>query len=142
MISGNTSSVAASMPSFFPSDVVEANAGGIYLPGGSSTTIRRSRISWNTVVGSDTAGDVEAEAGGIDSDGSLVMVDSSVDHNTATASVPPESGFLAESDGGGLQIQGVTTLRDSRVVDNGVSSTSVTGPRSAAAAASSTSGAA
>jgi hypothetical protein len=127
VVSGNTSSVGASVPSFFPFDVVEANAGGIYLPGGSSTTILRSRISGNTVVGSNTAGDVEAEAGGIDSDGSLLMVDSSVDHNTATGSTPSSSGFLAETDGGGLQIQGVTTLRNSRVTDNGLSSTSATG---------------
>ena len=127
VVSGNTSFVAAAVPSFFPFDVVEANAGGIYLPGGSSTTIRRSRISGNTVVASDTAGDVEAEAGGIDSDGALLMVDSSVDHNTATGSVPADSGFIVEADGGGLQIQGVTTLRDSRVTDNALSATSATG---------------
>jgi hypothetical protein len=127
VVSGNTSSVAAAVPSFFPFDVVEANAGGLYLPGGSSTTIRRSRISGNTVVASDTAGDVEAEAGGIDSDGSLLMVDSSVDHNTVASSVPADSGFIAESDGGGLQIQGVTILRNSRVTGNELSATSATG---------------
>ena len=99
----------------------------MYLPGGSSTIIRRSQISWNTVVASDTAGDAVAEAAGIDSDGSLLMIDSSVDHNTATGSVPPGSGFTVEADGGGLQIQGVTTLRDSRVTDNALSATSATG---------------
>jgi len=130
-LSGNTSTVAASVPSFFPFDVVEANAGGIYLQDGSSTTIRRSQISWNTVVASDTAGDVEAEAGGIDSDGSLLLVDSSVDHNTITGSVPASSGFIAEADGGGLQIQGATTLRGSRVIGNSLSSTSVTGTAAA-----------
>jgi len=127
VVSGNVSSVAASVPSFFPFDVVEANAGGIYLPGGSSTMIRRSRISGNTVVASDTAGDVEAEAGGIDSDGSLLMLDSSVDRNTATAFVPAGSGFLAEADAGGLQIQDVTTLRNSRVIGNTLSATSASG---------------
>jgi len=126
-VSGNTSTVVAAVPSFFPFDVVEANAGGIYLAGGSSTTIRGSQISWNRVVASDTAGDVEAEAGGIDSDGSLLMIDSSVDHNAATGSVAAASGFTAEADGGGLQIQGVTTLRDTRIADNALSATSVTG---------------
>src|SRR5262245_26316304 len=79
VVSGNTSVVAASVPSFFPIDFAEANAGGIYLAGGSSTTISRSRISGNTVVAGDTAGDVSAQAGGIDADGMLLMVDSSVD---------------------------------------------------------------
>ena len=128
VVSGNTSSVAASVPSVFPFDVeAEANAGGIYLPGGSSTTIRRSRISGNTVVGSNTAGDIEAEAGGIDSDGSLLLIASRVDHNTILGSVPAESGFVAEADGGGIQVQGTTTMRDSRVVDNALSATSPTG---------------
>jgi hypothetical protein len=128
VVSGNTSSVAASVPSFFPFDVEEeANAGGIYLPGGSSTTVSGSRISGNTVASTNTAGDVEAEAGGIDSDGLLLLVDSSVDHNTITGSVPASSGFLAEADGGGLQIQGDTTLRRSSVTGNSISSTSATG---------------
>jgi hypothetical protein len=128
VVTDNTSAVAASVPSFFPFDVQEeANAGGIYLPGGSTTTIRRSRIGGNAVTSTNTAGDVEAEAGGIDSDGSLLMIDSSVDHNTVTGSVPADSGFLSEADAGGIQVQGVTTLRDSRVSDNTLSSTSATG---------------
>jgi hypothetical protein len=127
VVTGNSSAVTASAPSVFPFDFVEANAGGIYLPAGSSTTIRRSRISSNAVVGSNVAGDVAAEAGGIDADGSLVVVDSSIDHNTATASVPAASGFLAEADGGGLQIEGVTTLSGSRVIGNTLGATSGAG---------------
>jgi len=128
IVSGNTSSVAASVPSFFPVDVQEeANAGGIYLPGGSTATITRSQISQNTVISTNTAGDVEAEAGGIDSDGSLLMVESSVDHNTVTGSVPAASGFLTEADAGGIQVQDVTVLRNSRVVDNSLSATSEAG---------------
>jgi hypothetical protein len=76
---------------------------------------------------SNAAGDVEAEAGGIESDGSLLLVDSHVDHNTITGSVPASSGFLAEADGAGLQIQGATTLRRSYVTDNSLTSTSATG---------------
>jgi hypothetical protein len=128
VVSGNTSDVAASVPSFFPVDVEqEANAGGIYLPEGSSTTINRSRISGNSVTSSNTAGDVEAESGGIDSDGSLILTDSSVDHNTVTGSVPASSGFLTEADAGGLQVQGVTTVRNSRISGNSLSAMSATG---------------
>lgn len=126
-ISRNTSSVAGAKPSIFLVDFLEANAGGIYLPDGSSTTITSSQINWNTVVASNTAGDASAEAGGIDSDGSLLIIDSSVDHNTTTAAVPPGSGFVAEAESGGLQIQGSTILRNSRIARNSVSATSMTG---------------
>jgi hypothetical protein len=116
LVVDNTSSVAAAVASFFPFDVEEeANAGGIDLSDGSTATIERSRISRNSVTSTNTAGDVEAESGGIDSDGSLLLVDSSVDHNSAVAAVPPDSGFLTEADGGGIQVQGVTILRHSRV---------------------------
>ncbi len=128
VISGNRSEVEASVASsFFSGFFTEANAGGLYLPQGSSTTITRSRISDNSVHSSNTAGDAVAEAGGIDSDGSLLLAGSSVDNNSAVATVPASSGFLAETDGGGIQVQGVTIVRDSRVVDNSLSSTSETG---------------
>lgn len=128
VVSENTSMVTASVPSSFPADVnEEANAGGVYLTEQSSATIVRSQISRNRVVSSNTAGDVEAESGGVDSDGELTLVDSTVDHNSATGSVSPSSGFLVESDGGGMQIQGTTTLHSSHVVGNSVSSTSASG---------------
>ena len=128
VIGDNTSDVEASVQSSFPADVQqEANAGGLYLAGGSSTTIRSSRISGNTVHSSNAAGDVEAEAGGIDSDGSLLLIGSTIDHNSATGTVPASSGFLVEADGGGMQVQGETTVRDSRITDNSLSVTSETG---------------
>jgi hypothetical protein len=128
VISGNRSDVEASVPSSFFFDFVqEANAGGLYLAPGSTTTITRSRISGNSVHSSNTAGDASAEAGGIDSDGSLLLTGSSVDNNNAAGTVPASSSFLVETDGGGIQVQGVTTVRDSRVVNNSLSSTSDTG---------------
>ena len=128
VVSGNTSAVATSMPSFFPFDVEqEANAGGIYLPAGSFATIRGSRITGNSVGSSNTAGDVEAESGGIDADGSLLLIDSSVDHNTVTGTVPAVSGLLVETDSGGIQVQGDTILRNSRISDNTVTATSAAG---------------
>jgi fibronectin-binding autotransporter adhesin len=127
VISNNSSEVAASVPSVFLVDFAEANGGGLYLPQGSTTTITGSRISGNSVRGSNTAGDIAAEAGGIDSDGSLLLTGSSVENNAARAIVPASSGFLAESDGGGIQIQGSTIVRDSRIANNSLSSTSETG---------------
>jgi hypothetical protein len=129
VVSRNSSDVEASVPSSFFSDFVqEANAGGLYLAPGSSTTIRRSRISGNSVHSSNTAGDAVAEAGGIDSDGTLLLTDSSVDNNTAAGTVPAASSFLVETDAGGIQVQGVTTVRDSRIVHNSLRATSETGP--------------
>jgi hypothetical protein len=127
-VRGNFSEVEAAVASSFPSDIQqEANAGGLYLPQGSTTTITSSTINNNSVGSSNAAGDAVAEAGGIDSDGSLLLTRTSVDHNTATGTVPASSGFLVEADGGGIQVQGVTTLRDSRVLDNRLSATSETG---------------
>ena len=127
VISDNRSDVEASVPSVFLVDFAEANAGGLYLSPGSTTIIRSSRISGNRVRGSNTAGDIAAEAGGIDSDGSLLLTDSSVDNNTALAIVPASSGFLAETDGGGIQVQDNTIVRDSRISHNSLSATSETG---------------
>jgi len=128
VISSNRSDVEAAVPSSFFFDIVqEANAGGIYLPQGSTTTITNSRISGNSVHSSNTGGDASAEAGGIDSDGSLLLTGSSVENNTAVAAVPGSSGFLAESDGGGIQVQGETTVRNSRVINNSLNATSKTG---------------
>jgi hypothetical protein len=136
-ISGNTSAVAGAQPAVLFVDIMLANAGGFYLTSGSSTTIRRSQVNGNTVIGSNTAGDVQAEAGGIDSDGALLLSDSSVDHNTVTASVPADSGFTAEVDSGGLQIGGLqvddtTIVRNSRVTHNTISATSMSGTALAA----------
>lgn len=102
VVGGNRSEVEAAVPSSFFSGVfTEANAGGFYLPSSSSTTITRSRISGNSVRSTNTAGDASAEAAGIDAEGSLLLTDGSVQNNTAVATVPAASGFLAETDGGG-----------------------------------------
>ena len=128
VISGNRSDVDAAVPSSFFSDFVqEANAGGLYLTQGSRTTITRSRISGNGVRSHNKAGDASAQAGGIDSEGSLLLTDSSVENNTAVGTVPASSGFLVETDAGGIQVGGVTTVRDSRIIHNSLSATSEAG---------------
>jgi hypothetical protein len=61
VISGNTSTVTAAVPSMFPFDVhQEANAGGIDLDEDSSATIARSTIKDNTVSAVNTVGDANA----------------------------------------------------------------------------------
>jgi len=128
VVSSNHSDVEAAVPSsFFSGLFTEANAGGLYLPQSSSTTITRSRISGNSVHSTNTAGDASAEAGGIDAEGSLLLTDSTVQSNMAAAIVPASSGFLAETDGGGIQVRGSAAVRDSRISHNSLSATSETG---------------
>jgi hypothetical protein len=128
VVSGNHSDVEAALPSsFFSGLFTEANAGGLYLAPGASATISRSRISGNRVHSTNTAGDASAEAAGIDAEGSLLLTDSTVHDNTAVAIVPASSGFLAETDAGGLQVRGSAGVRDSRITDNSLSATSETG---------------
>lgn len=128
VVGGNRSEVEAAVPSSFFSGVfTEANAGGLYLPPSSSTMITRSRISGNSVHSANTAGDASAEAAGIDAEGPLLLTDSSVQNNTAVAIVPAASGFLAETDGGGIQVRGSAAVRGSRIAHNSLTSTSENG---------------
>jgi hypothetical protein len=125
VVSGNSSDADAAVPSsFFSGDTQqETNAGGIYLPEGSSTTIIRSTISGNSVTGSNTVGDANAEAGGIDADGVLLLNDSVVSGNHVSAYAP--SGTLALAIEGGLQVQGSLVAHGSRISDNSVVATSI-----------------
>lgn len=136
-LDGNSSITAADVPSVFPVDVEqEANAGGIWITEvpGASATITRSTISGNHVIGTNAGGDVQAENGGIDDDGTFVLTDSSIDHNTVVARVPAASGFLAGALDGGLQTQDVATITNSRITDNTLSATSENGTANAAGA--------
>jgi len=104
VVSGNSAEVSTSIPSSFPFDVqTEANAGGVRISEfpGASATITGARISGNRVDSFNSGGDVQATNGGIDDDGSLSLIGSSVDHNTVNAAAPPLSGFLAGAIDGG-----------------------------------------
>jgi hypothetical protein len=136
-VNGNSSVVESSVPSSFPSDVEqEANAGGIWVSEvpGSSATITDSSVSWNRVSSTNTAGDVQALNGGIDDDGALLLVRSSVDHNQVTGSAPAASGFLAGAVDGGLQVQGVAAVQDSSISNNTLTAHSASGTTNAAGA--------
>lgn len=130
VVNGNSVEVASAVPSSFPFGIgQEAVAGGIRISDfpGASAMIARTTISGNTVSSTNLGGDAQAVSGGIDADGSLLLVDSRVDHNRVVASVPPSSGFLAGAVFGGIEVQGVATIRDSSVSGNVLDATSATG---------------
>ena len=113
-VSGNT----AELSTAFSSAVTGAQSGGIKLAGDDTTTgtIRDSHIDGNSVVATSTGGELFAFAGGIDDDGSLVLVGSTVDDNRVDASSNRDM-FV---DGGGLEIEGSATIAGTRVAGNSV----------------------
>ena len=97
-----------------------------------AATIRGTTISDNTVRSSNLLGDAQATSGGIDDDGSLLLVDSRVVRNRVVASVPASSGYLAGAVFGGIEIQGTATIRNSSISGNLLNATSLTGAANAA----------
>jgi hypothetical protein len=96
-------------------------SGGIELSADASGTITRTIVRGNRVEGTNDGGPVLAGIGGIttDPDVSLVLRDSTVDHNSvsATSTAP---GANANAYAGGLEVQGVTEVTGSRFVANEV----------------------
>jgi hypothetical protein len=113
-VTGNT----AELSTAFSSAVTGAQTGGIKLAGDDTTTgtIRDSHIDGNSVVATSTGGELFAFAGGIDDDGSLVLVGSTVNDNRVDAS----SNRNMFVDGGGLEIEGSATIAGTRVAGNSV----------------------
>jgi hypothetical protein len=128
-VTGNSAELSSSFPgSFFAGTNVLAEAGGIALRAPSSATIANSTISGNTTNGTNAGGDVTADTGGIDSDGSLTLSNSNVENNQVRAGVPPASGFVAIALGGGLEVEfGSTTVNNTRIHANGVRADSASG---------------
>ena len=79
------------------------------------------------MISTNVGGDAQATSGGIDVDGSLLLVDSRVGHNTVQARVPFSSGNLAGALFGGLEVQGEATIRNSSVSGNLLTAVSPTG---------------
>jgi hypothetical protein len=97
-------------------------------------TIIRTTISRNSVTTTNTVGDAYAPAGGISAEGALVLVDSKVERNTATASVPPNSATLAVALHGGIRVEAaVATIRTSSISHNAVTALNANGPTAVAA---------
>jgi hypothetical protein len=126
-VTGNT----AELSTAFSSAVTGAQTGGIKLAGDDTTTgtIRDSHIDGNAVVATSNGGELFAFAGGIDADGSLVLVGSTVDGNRVDAS-SNENMFV---DGGGLELEGSATIAGTRVAGNTVTAHALDGIASAQA---------
>jgi hypothetical protein len=96
-------------------------SGGIELTGDASGTITRTIVRGNRVEGTNDTGPVLAGIGGIstDPDVSLVLRDSTIDHNSvsATSTAP---GANANAYAGGIELQGMTEVTGSRFVANEV----------------------
>ncbi len=84
-------------------------------------------ITDNSVSLSNVGGDAQATSGGIDDDGTLLLVDSRVDGNTVRASVPASSGYLAGAVFGGIEVSGVAKILRSSISRNHLVSNSATG---------------
>lgn len=125
-ISGNTSAVASAVPSSILANDLEQNAdaGGIDLSSSGSATIHHSNISANSVSDFDSTGDAQAFNGGIDDDGTLLVTDSNVDHNTVAAQVPDGSGLVAAASAGGLGLTTIASLRSVHIGSNTLSAIS------------------
>ncbi len=120
LVTGNQAAVTA------PNGQV-AFSGGIQNAG--SATIEDSVVSGNSVDVTNVSGNVEAYAGGIDDIGSLVLRNSSVDHNRASASVSSSTGGLGFvlTDAGGIEVDGAATIDNTSIVANGVGATAPDG---------------
>jgi len=128
VVDRNSVDASTAVASSFPADVQqEAVAGGIRLEAGAVARITRTSISDNVVTSSNLGGDAQAVAGGMDVDGTLLLVDSRVDRNSVTATVAPASGFLAGAVFGGLEVQGTATIRRSSISHNVMAAASATG---------------
>jgi hypothetical protein len=128
-VSANSAELSTSLPgSIFAGNEPEAEAGGIEITDSASVTIANSTVNDNTTTAGNTGGDVNADTGGIDSDGSLTLSNSTVENNQARASVPPASGFGALALGGGLETEiGTTTLNNASIDGNSLSADSESG---------------
>ena len=129
VVGSSVSENTAELSTAFSSAVTGAQTGGIKLAGDDTTTgtIRDSHIDGNSVVATSTGGELFAFAGGIDDDGSLVLVDSTVDDNSVDASSNGDM-FV---DGGGLEVEGSATIAGTHIAGNSVTAHSSDGIASA-----------
>jgi hypothetical protein len=130
VVSGNYADASTAVPSTIPFNLGQIAVGGgitITEVPGATATITRSTISHNSVTSVNVGGDAQADSGGIDADGTLVLVDSAVHRNTVQASVPPESGNTAGAVFGGIGVTGVATIRRSSISHNALTADSANG---------------
>jgi hypothetical protein len=135
VISHNHADAALALPgTFLVDNQGEAIGGALRISSpnenpDAQATIIRTTISDNSVTTTNSVGDAYAPAGGIADKGELVLVDSRVVRNTATASVPPNSATLAVAAYGGVQVEvAAATIRTSQISHNTVTARNTDGP--------------
>jgi hypothetical protein len=130
VVSDNSCDASTAVPNTFPFEMQAAVGGGIRITDwpGADATISGTAISGNHAASTNVGGDASANSGGLDVDGSLLLVDSRIDRNTVRTSVPPSSGKLASAAFGGIEVTGAATVRNSSVSGNRVAAVSATGP--------------
>ncbi len=132
--------------SSFGKDGVRAFGGGIEIPRsgvgsllGATVTIRNSVITNNRVATTDTVPSgapcpggscpyAYAAGGGIDSSGTLTLVNTTVSHNLVGAATGLSDDVSSDAEGGGIMsFLGAVTIRHSAVVDNAVAAAAPNG---------------
>jgi len=131
LISDNSVDLSASLPS-----EVEtlATSGGIHVQGGASATVRRTTIAGNTLTGSNRLGDSIVACGGICTDGSLILRDSTLSDNrvsATTTAVSPAGNAFADSGGLGTgccqEVPTTVVIGSTRFSGNSVSAAAPAG---------------
>jgi hypothetical protein len=117
-VTGNRAAVNAPNGAF-------AQAGGIGSAG--ALTIEDSVVSANRVDASNVGGEVDAFAGGILAQGPLTLSDSAVEHNHVSASLSSSSGGFMFTDAGGVEVDGVATITNTRIVANSLEASAPAG---------------
>jgi hypothetical protein len=131
VVRGNSCDASTAVPNQFPLEEMQAAVGGgirITDWPGANATITGTTISDNHVASTNVGGDANANSGGLDVDGSLLLVGSAVDQNTVRTSVPPSSGNLASAAFAGIEVTGVATIRNTSISGNRSTAVSATGP--------------
>jgi hypothetical protein len=130
VVNDNACDASTAVPNTFPFEMQAAVGGGIRITDrpGSNATITGTTISGNNVASINLGGDASANSGGLDVDGSLLLVDSRVDRNTVRTSVPPSSGNLASAAFAGIEVTGAATIRNTSISGNLATAVSATGP--------------
>jgi hypothetical protein len=135
-VSDNAADVSAAIPTAGPNGTqIGANSGGIHVTQdfGSGTmakaTIQDSTVSGNEVSVSNQSGDAVAFSGGIDNDGSLVLLDSTVSNNrvSGASAFSGSPAGNAITDSGAIEIEGPATISDTRITGNSASAASTQG---------------
>jgi hypothetical protein len=105
-----------------------AFAGGIALSNGSDA-ISRTTIVGNTVTGDFMNSDALAFGGGIfvDGDATLTLDRVAIAQNRVDAQIPQTSPGATLTGGGGLSVNGVVTIRDSRIALNHILASAAAG---------------